>query len=71
MNCIKTNPEYRKAVQTACKKSFETACDREHFSARMEGITLLIREISDTPQSDISFVTGAAWALITLVGWSE
>lgn len=71
MNCIKTNPEYRKAVQTACRKAFETACDREHFSARMDGIAHIIREISDTPHSDENFIAGAAWALLTIIGWSE
>lgn len=71
MNSIKTNPEYRKAVQTACRKAFETACDREHFSARMDGIAHIIREISDTPHSDENFIAGAAWALMTIIRWSE
>ena len=71
MNSIKTNPTYRKAVQNACRKTFETACDREHFISRMDGIAHLIREISDTPQSDENFISGAAWALLTIIRWSE
>lgn len=71
MNSTKTNPDFRKSVQTACQNAFKTACDREHFISRMDGIAHLLREISDTPQSDVSFIEGAAWALLTNIGWSE
>lgn len=69
--CSRTNEQYRTEILIACRNCFETSSSRKEFAAQMKGVSSLVREISDTPAIDETFIQGAYGAFLSLGRWSE